>query len=321
MVEITQCNWDDLDIITIATLTGAVYKFEGLGDPSLEQIKRHLISLNERFPFEAVFIATHDGTIVGWTGVERQTENIGEIGRWHPYVVDAPDRNEIAKSLISEVIKYAKRNGMNRLEISFGDISDETIKTYNERISWLESLDWSLVEDTLFMNKNALEKIPKADIPDGYRLQPLLENNDEALYKCHYAAFTTSMAREFNGLSEEEKKQHFNKLYDRTQPINAEASYVLKKDEEIACILLVITRENEEYISIVAVHPSYRGYGLAKALLATGIQKVREQGATDISIGVDEVNTPAVQLYRKFGFEVRSRLAFHSWSVVNTLNR
>ena len=79
-------------------------------------------------------------------------------------------------------------------------------------------------------------------------------------------------------------------------------------------MLLIISRENEEHISIVAVHPSYRGQGLAKALLTTGIRKVREQGTTNISIGVDVVNTPAVQLYRKFGFEIRSRLSFYSWS-------
>ena len=88
----------------------------------------------------------------------------------------------------------------------------------------------------------------------------------------------------------------------------------MKKDDDIASILLVISREDEEYISIVAVHPNYRGKGLAKALLTAGIQKMREQEATYISIGVDVVNTPAVSLYRKFGFEVKSRLSFHSWS-------
>ncbi|MBE0526683.1 MAG: GNAT family N-acetyltransferase, partial [Candidatus Thorarchaeota archaeon] len=55
--------------------------------------------------------------------------------------------------------------------------------------------------------------------------------------------------------------------------------------------------------------------GLAKALLTAGIQKVKEQGASTISIGVDVVNTPAVQLYRRFRFAVRSRLSFHAWSV------
>ncbi|MGY5872366.1 MAG: GNAT family N-acetyltransferase [Candidatus Thorarchaeota archaeon] len=314
MVEISQRKWDDLDITALANLTRSVYTFEGRGEYSLEQIERHLRTLNERFPFEVVYVATRDGTLIGWTGVERQTENIGEMGRWHPYVANIYERDEIAESLISEVIKYAKENEMNRLEISFGDISDNTIEAYNKRRMWYKSCRWSLVEDTFYMNKDASEEIQEVDISEGFSIHPLLECDDNALYKCHYASFTTSEAREFYGLSEDEKRQQFNKLYDRTQSINAEASFVLKKGDDIASMLLIISRENEEHISIVAVHPSYRGQGLAKALLTTGIRKVREQGTTNISIGVDVVNTPAVQLYRKFGFEIRSRLSFYSWS-------
>ena len=314
MVEIVQRKWEQLDLDALTTLTRSTFNFEGRGEYSQEQIERHLRTLNERFPFEAIFVATHNEAIVGWTGVERQTENIGEIGRWHPYVANIPERDTIAESLISEVIKYATENGMSRLVISFGDISDDSIAAYNKRCSWLKSNNWSLVEDTFYMNKDASDEITEASIPDGFSLHPLLENEDDALYSCHYASFTTSEAREFYGLSEEEKRQHFNKLYDRTQPINAEASFVLKKGDEISSMLLVVSREDEEHISIVAVHPSYRGQGLAKALLTAGIQKVREQGITNISIGVDVVNTPAVHLYKKFGFSVRSRLSFHSWS-------
>lgn len=304
-----------MNLQAVTSLTRSIYEFEGRGEYSDEQIERHLKTLAERFPFEAVFTATRDGTLIGWAGVERQTENIGEIGRWHPYVANISDRDEIAETLISEVIKYAKENGMNRLEISFGDISDGSIVAYNKRSTWFHSLNWGLVEDTFFMNKDALEEIPEANVPEGFKLVPLLENDDDALYDCHYASFTTSKAREFYGLSEDEKKQQFNKLYDRTQPINKEASFVLKKGNIIASMLLVVSRENEEHISIVAVHPSYRGKGLAKALLTKGIKELQSIGTETISIGVDVVNTPAVELYKKFGFTVQSRLSFHSWSV------
>ena len=313
MVDIVQHRGEDFDITSLATLTRSVYMSEGRGDYTLEQIERYLKNMNERFPLEVTFLAFKENMIVGWIGVERKTESIGELGRWYPFVSDIPDRDEIAKLLISEVMRYAIENGMTRLEISFGDISDDSMMAYNKRCSWFKSNNWSLVEDTFYMNKDASEEIPEVNTPDGFGLHPLLENDDDALYSCHYASFTSSEAREFYGLSEDEKRQHFDKLYDRTQSINAEASLVLKKDDEIASILLTISRENEEHFSVVAVHPSYRGMGLAKALLTTGIQKVREQGVENISIGVDVVNTPAVNLYRKYGFKVASRLSFHSW--------
>jgi ribosomal protein S18 acetylase RimI-like enzyme len=270
--------------------------------------------MNDRFPFEVVFLATRNGDLVGWTGVERQTENIGEISRWHPYVVNTPERDSVAESLLQEVIKYAKANGMNRLEISFGEISDDVVEAYKVRQSWLKALDWSLVEDTYYMEKEPCQEIPEITIPNSLKLEPLLENDNDSIYTCHHAAFLTSEAREFYDLSESERRQTFDKLYDRTQPINEQASLILKKDDDIVGILLVISREDEEYISVVAVHPDHRGQGLAKVLLTIGINRIREQGIGNISIGVDVVNTPAVSLYRKFGFKVRSRLSFHSWS-------
>jgi ribosomal protein S18 acetylase RimI-like enzyme len=71
---------------------------------------------------------------------------------------------------------------------------------------------------------------------------------------------------------------------------------VLKYEDVIAGILLVISRETEEHISVVAVHPSYRGNGLAKALLTKGIKELQSMGTETISIGVDVVNTPAIEL-------------------------
>jgi len=314
MVDIVQRQWEELDLIALANLTKSVFKLEGRGDYTLEQIEHHLRIMNERFPLETIFLAVKEGTSVGWIGVERKTESIGELGRWYPVVLDIPDRNEIAKLLISEVMGYASENGMKRLEISF-EISDENMEAYSDRCSWFGSFDWGLVEDSYYMDKDASEKIPEVSIPEGFQIHSLLEIEEDTLYKCHYAAFTNSQAREFYDLTEDEKRQQFDKLYDRQQPINDEASVVLKHEEEIVSILLVVSRDDEEHIAIVAVHPDFRGQGLAKAILTAGIQEMRTQGVETISIGVDAVNTPAVQLYMKFGFEINSRLSFYSWSV------
>lgn len=315
VIEYHQSKWEELDLDEITKQTKRVFELEGRGKYSLEQIERHLVTLNDRFPFEAVFVAYQEGVLRGWIGIERQTENIGEIGRWHPYVSDVPERDEIAKSLVSETMHYAQENDMNRLEISFGSITKDVMEAYNNRQSWLKTLDWVLVEDTLFMVKEASEEIPSVLIPKDYKLEPLLETEDDDLYSCHYAAFTTSEAREFYGLSEYERRQHFDKLYDRTQPINNRASFALKKDNLVVGILLVVSRENEEYISVVAVRPDFRGLGLAKAMLAKSMNEIREQGPSIVSIGVDTVNVPAINLYKQIGFEVRSRLSFHSWNV------
>ncbi len=312
-MKIIQQTWDELDILAIAELTAAVYKIEGRGDYTLEQVERYLRNMNVRFPIEVAMLATDNGRIAGWIGLERKTENIGEIGRWHPFVGEFADRDNIAKQLIEEVMKYAPMHNMQRLEISFDETFDSNVKAFENRCSWFRSLGWRLVEDTYFMELDSLKDSSEFAIPDGFQLRPLLEIDHDELYKCHHAAFTTSEAREFYDLTSEEKRQHFEKLYDRSQNINPDASFVLTYEENVVSIVLVVSRDDEEHITIVAVHPDFRGRGLAKALLSASIKELRKQGTQNLSIGVDTVNTPAIKLYKKYGFQVTSRLSFYSW--------
>jgi len=314
-VKIIQRTWDQLDITDLAELTALVYRIEGRGDYTKEQVERYLRNMNTRFPIEVAMIAVDNDRIVGWIGLERKTENIGEIGRWHPFVGEFSDRESIAKQLIGEVMKYAPNHEMKRLEISFDETSDSNAIAFGNRCSWFRSLGWRLVEDTYFMTLESLQDSPDFVIPKGFELRSLLEMNNDELYKCHHAAFITSEAREFYDLTSEEKLQHFEKLYDRSQSINSDASMVLMHGKDVASIVLVVSRDNEEHITVVAVHPDFRGRGLAKALLSASIKELRKQGTQNLSIGVDTVNSPAIKLYNKYGFHVTSRLSFYSWKV------
>jgi ribosomal protein S18 acetylase RimI-like enzyme len=53
----------------------------------------------------------------------------------------------------------------------------------------------------------------------------------------------------------------------------------------------------------VWVAPAYRGRGIAQALLERVIAWSRERGAHAIELGVTKLDTPAVRLYERLGFE------------------
>ena len=74
-------------------------------------------------------------------------------------------------------------------------------------------------------------------------------------------------------------------------------------DEVIAYIIFWHIRDDVQ-VNNIAVHPGCRGLGLGEALMRFAIAKVREAGAAFMSLEVRPSNTPAVQLYRKLGFEV-----------------
>ena len=69
----------------------------------------------------------------------------------------------------------------------------------------------------------------------------------------------------------------------------------------------------EAYITNVAVLPSYRGNGIAKALLNGAISGAKSRNCEFITLEVRESNAPAIALYESLGFEtVGKRKNFYS---------
>lgn len=62
------------------------------------------------------------------------------------------------------------------------------------------------------------------------------------------------------------------------------------------------TAADEGEISNIAVHPQWRGMGIADQILQTVLTDARENGTTQIFLEVRESNVPAIQLYEKHGF-------------------
>lgn len=58
------------------------------------------------------------------------------------------------------------------------------------------------------------------------------------------------------------------------------------------------------HIKDLAVHPSYRRRGLGRRLLAVALRELADAGASRARLEVRASNTPAIALYRSFGFEV-----------------
>jgi ribosomal protein S18 acetylase RimI-like enzyme len=53
--------------------------------------------------------------------------------------------------------------------------------------------------------------------------------------------------------------------------------------------------------------PAYRGQGIGPRLVGEGLRLLREGGAGDVTLSVEAANESALNLYRRFGFEVVSR--------------
>ena len=70
---------------------------------------------------------------------------------------------------------------------------------------------------------------------------------------------------------------------------------------------------DEAEILTIAVEPRARGKGLSTALLGNHLSRVARAGVFKIFLEVDESNTPALALYRRYGFrQVGRRPAYYA---------
>jgi ribosomal protein S18 acetylase RimI-like enzyme len=297
-------------------VTAKARRSEGLGDYTSEQIEQYLKTLNDRFPIEAALLAIEEDMIVGWMGIERTTDNMGEVGRWQPFVSSDTNKQNIARSLISNIIDYAKSNDITRIEVAFGGISEDNIGTFKTKSSWYEAEGWKMLEDTNFMVSSLTSDGFKENKPlNGFEFSPLLEFDNDTIFDSYHEAFTTGHARWIYDMTKEQRRQEFEKNFDRSQKINEDASFAILAEEGLVGFILIVSRsDDEEHLEAMGIHPNFRGKGLGKTLLGKSIEVLRSQEAVRLTLGVDPVNIPAVKLYEQFGFDTISRTVRFSWN-------
>ena len=61
---------------------------------------------------------------------------------------------------------------------------------------------------------------------------------------------------------------------------------------------------DEGHITNIAVHTDYRGQGIGNAIVKSLIKIAKENNAIRMTLEVRTTNTAAIDLYKKYGFEV-----------------
>lgn len=72
----------------------------------------------------------------------------------------------------------------------------------------------------------------------------------------------------------------------------------------IGCFWAVL---EEAHITIIGIHPDYRGMGLGKLMLCELLKKAINRGLERATLEVRDGNNIAIKMYEKFGFKVAGR--------------
>jgi ribosomal protein S18 acetylase RimI-like enzyme len=315
VIEIVTRKWEEIDFAELVRVTYLVRKEDGLETPEIDLLETHMKGIQERFPLEVAFLALEEKKLIGWLGIERATSTMGELRRWHPFVVPSEKQYEIGDMLIAQCMDYAERNGITRIEVGFDNVQKSSQQAYEIRKKLLERYGWKKLEETLFMACNPSElNLPHIKDPIGFELLPLTSSKHEDLFKSYLRAFLTGDAREIFDMNDDQRRDYFDNLFSRDLPLLEDASWVFTKDSEIVGFILTRPRQEEAHVEVLGIHPNCRRKGLAKFMLTKAMHGVVQGDIPMISIGVDAVNQSAVELYLKVGFEIVSSMVMYSWT-------
>ncbi len=78
---------------------------------------------------------------------------------------------------------------------------------------------------------------------------------------------------------------------------------VREEDDQVVGYIVYWQVGDEVQVNNIAVHPAFRRLGLGETLLRYAISKVKEQGATFMTLEVRRSNLAAQALYSKLGFQ------------------
>lgn len=273
-----------------------------------ERIKVYpgIVDLQELLALPEVQVNTRlwlaDGQLVGFAMVDRYLNLLFELD------------SRAAAGLESEVVAWGEacvRRMFQDGEIS-GTLDASCSGEDSERIAFLERHGFVPQEiRTLRMIRPLDQPIAATQLPEGFHIRPVAgEQEVEALVALHRAAFGTRNMT----VSERLSMMH-------TPDYDADLDLVVTApDGRLAayCVASISRLENERSgqkegnTDPVAVHPDFQGRGLAKALLLTGLAKLKQRGMHTAVLGTSSENIAMQHAAQSVGFFVRSKTLWFS---------
>jgi ribosomal-protein-alanine N-acetyltransferase len=98
--------------------------------------------------------------------------------------------------------------------------------------------------------------------------------------------------------------ESLGKGYFELQFKNPRAYYLVLKDEGKIIGYLGSTVEEMSEIQNFCIDESYQGKGYGKMLLEAALEEMISYGSKSVYLEVNEINQKAINLYKKYGFEI-----------------
>jgi ribosomal protein S18 acetylase RimI-like enzyme len=264
----------------------------------------------------SIIVASYheDNRISGWLGMYLGFPKMAFIDSWHPYIEPETNVDKVVYALIEGAKTHISKIGKERLEVEF-TYTESHSKMLKQYTTWYEDARFIQAAEEIGMSVNLqnieIEKIP---LPTGYTLVSIRDMSNEQLRRPFFEAFNESNDDLFLSMTREQQKVTFDYWFNRTRPMNEQASYAVSFDG--VCIGFIVTRavDEEVYIGPIGVIPSHRGKRVGNSILSNCLYELKRQNIRTVTLDVSSSNESALKLYRRFGFVEIKKQLFYYWN-------
>jgi mycothiol synthase len=279
--------------------------------PTAQNLQIEMDAADGADPVDDMVIVELDGGVVAAAGVERVVrEDVPNYQIWGTVHPDVRRRGIgtalLAWNLARSRVRASREDPLVRVELaSFSEDSEVGQRAL------LGNAGFGAVRHFFLMRREGLDSIPDAPLPDGIEIRPVLEEQWRTIVAAENEAFRDHWGHREMGESD------YKRTFGRAE-LDTSLWVVAWDGDQVAGVVQnwIWPEENERlgvkrgWLEHISVRRPWRRRGLARAITAASLVKLREVGLDEAMLGVDSENpNGALGLYEGLGFAVASRAA------------
>jgi mycothiol synthase len=281
--------------------------------PTADNLRSEMGSRASIDPARDILLTEIDDRLVGMTGVERVVRDGQPVYEMWGAVAPDQRRHGLGTALLDwSLARMRQRAAIEDAGVAVNVQGDAEDQETGHRVL-LAGAGFEPVRHFFLMRRPTLDDVPDVPLPDGLEIRPVTETQRRPILEAEFEAFEDHWG------NRERSEDSFTTTLSRAE-LDTDLWIVAWDGDQIAGVVenWIWAEENEElgvrrgWLERISVRRPWRRRGLARAITAASLVRLREAGMRDGMLGVDSENpNGALGLYEGLGFEVHSRSAVY----------
>lgn len=301
---------DDADYEPMAELIAAAMAADGVPyQPTAPNLQIDMETNDGSDRFVDVVLVELDGRLVARSTVERMVRDDIPMYKVEGQVQPDYRRRGLGQWLFDWSVERSRARAVIEDPGGHVKLTSWTEEASVGNVVLLERAGFAPVRHFFLMRREGLDDIPDAALPQGLEIRPVEEGHRLAILEAENEAFRDHWGHR------EMTESTVTSTFARPE-LDTDLWVVAWDGDEIAGVVQnwIWPEENVRlgvqrgWLEHISVRRPWRRRGLARAITAASLVRLREVGMTDAMLGVDSENSNgALGLYEGLGFEVVSR--------------